>query len=251
MSLHSRRSRTVACSSLQHVCGIPTYLYSQMKADLEYFCSSISLLQKHLSQDMKAEGHHHELASVFPYSAAAAAVSATSAAKSSPRNCLAAATAASSSDKASGSKASSGRLIGALRIGGAAPRGSSKHSDDSPAVSAAPPTPAGPPPTLPDGVPPAKSEPAHAEVAPAAGMSLAVLHTLQVVKDLYLIPSTLRWGRFYSSSLTLSCCTACVDSRDLGTLSSPLGVFVNSVSVVSSDVVLYCTLSSLVMALPA
>lgn len=228
MPLYSWQSKTVACSSLQHVCGIPSYLYSQTKANSEYFCSSMSLLQKHLSQDMKAQGHHHELASVFPYSAAAAAVSATSATKSSPRNCLAAAAAASWSDKASGSKAGSGRPMSALRIGAAAPRGSSKHSDDSPAVSTAPPTPAGPPPTLPDGVPPAKSEPAQAEVAPAAGMSLAVLHTLQVVKDLYLIPSTLRWGRPYSSRLTLSCCIACVDSRDLGTLSSPLGVFVNS-----------------------
>ncbi|CDJ52731.1 hypothetical protein, conserved [Eimeria brunetti] len=134
--------------------------------------------QKHLVYDVEAEGRHQELASVFPYSAAAAAVSAGGATKASPRNALAGVTGMSASDKGSTSRSTSGS-----RNAGAVPRGSSKSSEVPTAVRTAPPTPEGPPPTLPDEVPPAASGAAKAGAAPATGMSLGVINTLQIAKD--------------------------------------------------------------------
>lgn len=119
--------------------------------------------QKHLLHDVEAEGRHQELASAFPYSAAAAAVSASGVAKASPRNSLAGVTAASASDKGG-----TGRSTGGSRNAGAMPSGNSKPGEESTAACTAPPTPEGPPPTLPDEVPPAASEATKAGAAPAA-----------------------------------------------------------------------------------
>lgn len=139
--------------------------------------------QKHLLQDVEAEERHQELASVFPYSAAAASVSASGTVKSSSRNCLAGVAGTSALDKGgSGRPTTSGS-----RNAGAMQRGSSVSSEESTALGTAPPTPEGPPPTLPDEVAPAASEAAKAGAAPAAGMSLAVFNILQMVKDPELI----------------------------------------------------------------
>ncbi|CDJ31528.1 uncharacterized protein EMH_0009340 [Eimeria mitis] len=138
--------------------------------------------QKHLVYDVEAEGRHQELASVFPYSTAAATASTSGAVKASPRNCLAGLTGAPASDKGG-----TGRSTSGSRTAGAVPRGSSKSSEESTAVCTAPPTPEGPPPTLPDEVPPAASEAAKAGAVPAAGMSLVVFNTLQTVNDPWLI----------------------------------------------------------------
>lgn len=140
-------------------------------------------MQKHLLQDVEAEERHQELASVFPYSAAAASVSASGTVKSSSRNCLAGVAGTSALDKGgSGRPTTSGS-----RNAGAMQRGSSVSSEESTALGTAPPTPEGPPPTLPDEVAPAASEAAKAGAAPAAGMSLAVFNILQMVKDPELI----------------------------------------------------------------
>ncbi|KAL8435559.1 hypothetical protein ACSSS7_002404 [Eimeria intestinalis] len=112
--------------------------------------------QKHLSHESEAEGRQQELASVFPYSASAAAVASSATSKTSPRNCLASAVAAASSEKVAAARHQAGSKIAAT-----AP----KREPLTP--SSAPPTPAGPPPTLPDDVPSATAEGTQTEEARA------------------------------------------------------------------------------------
>ncbi|KAL8455593.1 hypothetical protein Emag_000588 [Eimeria magna] len=114
-------------------------------------------LQKHLSQESEAEGRQQELASAFPYSASAAAVSGSLTSKSSPRNCLASAVAAASSEKGGAARHQAGFKSAAA---------AAKREPLTPC--SAPPTPAGPPPTLPDDVPPASAEGARTEEATAS-----------------------------------------------------------------------------------
>ncbi|KAL8272363.1 hypothetical protein Esti_003653 [Eimeria stiedai] len=117
-------------------------------------------LQKHLSQESEAEGRKQELASAFPYSASAASVSASGTSKTSPRNCLASAVAAASSER-----------IGAARHqAGSKSAAAASKPPQRPTPCSAPPTPAGPPPTLPDDVPPATAEGTHTEEATASAV---------------------------------------------------------------------------------
>ncbi|KAL8445801.1 hypothetical protein Emed_005357 [Eimeria media] len=114
--------------------------------------------QKHLSQESEAEGRQQELASAFPYSASAAAVSGSLTSKTSPRNCLASAVAAASSEKGGG---------GARHQAGSKTAAAAAKREPLPPCPA-PPTPAGPPPTLPDDAPPATAECARTEEATAS-----------------------------------------------------------------------------------
>lgn len=123
-------------------------------------------LQRHLAQGAEAEGRQQDLASVFPYSAAAAMASASAAGKPSPRNCLASAAAAAAFEKAGTARRSSNSKSAAAAL----PCGN-KCSEETQAAPTAPPTPAGPPPTLPDEVSPAAADAVQGEAAAAADSS--------------------------------------------------------------------------------
>ncbi|KAL8438980.1 hypothetical protein Efla_006925 [Eimeria flavescens] len=124
--------------------------------------------QKHLSQEAEADDRQQELASVFPYSAAAASASV---AVKTPRNCLASAVATAPPAKAGGA-----RLPAGSKSVAAMPKGSSTHGGEQLTAVCSPPTPSGPPPTPPDEAPPAAppgaADAAQAEAATAAAGAL-------------------------------------------------------------------------------